>query len=81
LVMNILLDRKQLHQIPKTQPLKNSFKRPFFIYYTFIFSSMPNKTETDIKKDVFFLTVNCDRINQDKINEIAGMTRNKLTKT
>lgn len=42
---------------------------------------MQNTQETDIKKDIFFLTVNCDRINQDQINEITGMTRNKLTKT
>lgn len=42
---------------------------------------MANSKETDIKKDIFFLTVNCDRISQDQINEIAGMTRNKLTKT
>lgn len=42
---------------------------------------MPQTTETDIKKDLFFLTVNCDRLDATQLNEIAGMNRDKLTKT
>lgn len=42
---------------------------------------MPQTTETDIKKDLFFLTVNCDRIDASQLNEITGMNRDKLTKT